>query len=113
MVSKPQASQDILNTIEEQFTLSGETLCAITKQFVDDFNLGLSRYNEPMAMMYVRLVRFGSYIELITISPTFVTGALPDGSETGYVRSLFSIPLLPTFCPLSTFLALDLGGTNL
>ncbi|KAF8592467.1 hexokinase [Ramaria rubella] len=76
--SQPEANQHILNSIEEQFCLSDETLCAITQQFVDDFNLGLSRYNEAMAMI-----------------PTFVTGPPPDGSETG------------------TFLALDLGGTNL
>jgi hexokinase len=86
MASMPQASQDILNGIEEQFTLSDEILCGITKQFVDDFNVGLSQYNEPMAMMYVFLLLLCFFPLNACTSPTFVTGELPDGSEKGYAR---------------------------
>ncbi|OBZ71860.1 Glucokinase [Grifola frondosa] len=71
------ASRNVLDDIEEQFKLDQDELIKITTQFLEDFRLGLSEYNHPMAMI-----------------PTFVTG-VPDGTETG------------------TFLALDLGGTNL
>ncbi|RPD62046.1 hypothetical protein L226DRAFT_77182 [Lentinus tigrinus ALCF2SS1-7] len=73
----PDDARRILDEIEDQFRLPKEDLMRITSQFLEDFALGLSEYNHPMAMI-----------------PTFVTG-VPDGSETG------------------TFLALDLGGTNL
>ncbi|KAH9962411.1 hexokinase-domain-containing protein [Russula dissimulans] len=67
----------VLADIEQQFSLDQDTLLSITSHFHKLFNLGLSEYGHPMAMI-----------------PTFVTG-VPDGTETG------------------TFLALDLGGTNL
>ena len=43
----------MLDTIEKQFQLSGEKLQAITRRFIEDFNVGLSKYNEAMAMMFV------------------------------------------------------------
>ncbi|KAI0260937.1 hypothetical protein BC834DRAFT_898112 [Gloeopeniophorella convolvens] len=67
----------LLADIEQQFTLDEEALVSITEHFHELFNVGLSEYGHPMAMI-----------------PTFVTG-VPNGTETG------------------TFLALDLGGTNL
>lgn len=67
----------ILADIEQQFTLDEDVLKPITLHFHELFNLGLSEYGHPMAMI-----------------PTFVSG-VPDGTETG------------------TFLALDLGGTNM
>jgi len=67
----------LLADIEQQFTLDEDVLISITLHFHKLFNLGLSEYGHPMAMI-----------------PSFVTG-VPDGTETG------------------TFLALDLGGTNL
>lgn len=73
----PDKISSLLADIEQQFTLDGDVLISITSHFHKLFNLGLSEYNHPMAMI-----------------PTFVTG-VPDGTETG------------------TFLALDLGGTNL
>ncbi|OSD01800.1 hexokinase [Trametes coccinea BRFM310] len=75
--ASPDVARRILDDIEAQFRLSKDDLVRITTQFLEDFALGLSEYNHPMAMI-----------------PTFVTG-VPNGSETG------------------TFLALDLGGTNL
>ncbi|KAI0685988.1 hexokinase [Cytidiella melzeri] len=75
--SSKDASRDVFDSIESQFRLSEDKLHEIVEQFLEDFRLGLSEYNHPMAMI-----------------PTFVTG-VPNGSETG------------------TFLALDLGGTNL
>lgn len=43
----------VLESIEELFDLGKDRLHAITRKFVEDFNHGLSRYNEPMAMMCV------------------------------------------------------------
>ncbi|TBU50506.1 hexokinase-domain-containing protein [Dichomitus squalens] len=76
-VASPEDGRRVLEQIEQQFRLSQDDLTRITSKFLEDFELGLSEYNHPMAMI-----------------PTFVTG-VPDGTEIG------------------TFLALDLGGTNL
>ncbi|KAF8897142.1 hexokinase [Infundibulicybe gibba] len=78
-----QDEQRVLDDIHRRFQLDSESLVGLTKAFVDEFRIGLQSYGQPMAMI-----------------PTFVTG-VPDGTETGQA---------PT--PL-TFLALDLGGTNL
>lgn len=59
------AARKIFDDIEAQFQLGQDALIKITEQFLEDFRLGLSEYNQPMAMI-----------------PTFVTG-VPDGSETG------------------------------
>ncbi|CAL1702029.1 unnamed protein product [Somion occarium] len=95
--STEDSARQILDAIESQFQLSDDALVRITDQFLKDFRLGLSEYNHPMAMI-----------------PTFVTG-VPNGSETGikvpagYIASIMFFALLA----LRTFLALDLGGTNL
>lgn len=47
------APRQILDAIDAQFQLDDEKLHAIVNQFLDDFRLGLSEYNHPMAMMYV------------------------------------------------------------
>ncbi|KZS97717.1 hypothetical protein SISNIDRAFT_405509 [Sistotremastrum niveocremeum HHB9708] len=73
----PPAKQAVLDQIASGFKLSQTKLHEITQRFLEEYALGLSAYNHPLAMI-----------------PTYVTG-VPDGSETG------------------TFLALDLGGTNL
>ncbi|KAI0253152.1 hexokinase-domain-containing protein [Lactifluus subvellereus] len=73
----PDSINSLLADIDQQFTLDENALVSITSHFHNLFNLGLTEYGHPMAMI-----------------PTFVTG-VPDGTETG------------------TFLALDLGGTNL
>ncbi|VDC06234.1 unnamed protein product [Peniophora sp. CBMAI 1063] len=75
--AQPDKIKAHLDDIEQQFYLNEDELKTITKQFLLDFNKGLSEYGQAMAMI-----------------PTFVRG-VPDGTETG------------------TFLALDLGGTNL
>lgn len=75
--AQPHKIKSLLADIEQQFALDQDVLISITSHFHKLFNLGLSDYGHPMAMV-----------------PTFVTG-VPDGTETG------------------TFLALDLGGTNL
>jgi len=72
-----QNAQTVFDVIEDQFTLQPDPLVELTKAFINEFKIGLTNYNQPMAMI-----------------PTFVTG-VPNGTETG------------------TFLALDLGGTNL
>jgi len=73
----PHATLEVLSKIENEFALNDAKLHAILDRFVVDFETGLSKYGEGMAMV-----------------PTYVTG-VPTGKETG------------------TFLALDLGGTNL
>lgn len=76
----------LLSDIEEQFTLDEHALISITSHFHKLFNLGLSEYGHPMAMMYVFTqhsalcpshLKFHRYC-----SPTFVTG-VPDGTEMG------------------------------
>ena len=47
----PDATRIHLDHIEQQFSLTDEKLIDITRQFVEDFALGLSKYNEAMAMM--------------------------------------------------------------
>lgn len=47
------AQQSHLEGVERQFHLSDDRLLDITRQFVDDFRLGLSEYNHAMAMMWV------------------------------------------------------------
>jgi len=74
----------VLSDIEEQFTLDEQALISITSHFHKLFNLGLSEYGHPMAMMYV-FMQPRPCVPLTsrsTGSPTFVTG-VPDGTETG------------------------------
>lgn len=47
----PDATRSYLEGIEKQFHLTDEQLLAITRQFVDDFKMGLGEYNKAMAMM--------------------------------------------------------------
>ena len=51
--SSPDVTRRILDEIEDQFRLPKDDLIRITSQFLEDFALGLSEYNHPMAMMYV------------------------------------------------------------
>ena len=46
----------ILEQIEQQFRLGKDDLMRITSKFLEDFELGLSEYNQPMAMMYAGFV---------------------------------------------------------
>ena len=73
----------LLSDIEEQFTLDEHALISITSHFHKLFNLGLSEYGHPMAMMYVFAQPTRAPLTSnSTDSPTFVTG-VPDGTETG------------------------------
>jgi hypothetical protein len=75
----------LLSDIEEQFSLDEHALISITSHFHKLFNLGLSEYGHPMAMMYVftrNLAPCAPLTSSSTGSPTFVTG-VPDGTETG------------------------------
>ncbi|KAF5393911.1 hypothetical protein D9757_000352 [Collybiopsis confluens] len=90
--------QHVLDDIDIQLTLEPALLKDLTKAFLEEFNLGLGKYNEPMAMV----------TEInICCRPSFVTG-VPDGTETGPEQLVISAGWIG-----STFLALDLGGTNL
>jgi len=44
----PQAVFDLL---ERQISLKEDSLVSLTHAFLDEFKLGLSSYNHPMAMM--------------------------------------------------------------
>jgi len=46
-------AQRLFDDIEEQFTLSTESLVDLTKAFLDEIARGLGEYNHPMAMMCV------------------------------------------------------------
>jgi hypothetical protein len=47
----------LLSDIEEQFALDEHALVSITSHFHKLFNLGLSEYGHPMAMMYVVIMQ--------------------------------------------------------
>lgn len=49
--STPDTAKQILDSIEAQFQLAADDLITITNQFLEDFRVGLSEYNRPMAMM--------------------------------------------------------------
>jgi len=61
----PVAVLTKLGELEHGFVINDELLDKILDQFVKDFDVGLSKYGEGMAMV-----------------PTFVTG-VPHGKETG------------------------------
>lgn len=54
MHANPANFKAILDDIEQQFDLDQHALDVITNKFLEDFNTGLGKYGEPMAMMYVR-----------------------------------------------------------
>lgn len=78
----PDKISSLIADIEQQFTLDGDVLISITSHFHKLFNLGLSEYGHPMAMMYVSTLRIVCLPLMSYPSPTFVTG-VPDGTETG------------------------------
>ena len=47
----------LLDNIEAQFQLDDDALHTITKQFLEDFRVGLGEYGHAMAMMCVHLKR--------------------------------------------------------
>jgi hexokinase len=51
--ASPDAARKIFDDIESQFQLDEDALIKITEQYLEDFRLGLSEYNHPMAMMCV------------------------------------------------------------
>lgn len=53
MHAKPANFKAILDDIEQHFDLDQHALDVITNKFLEDFNTGLGKYGEPMAMMYV------------------------------------------------------------
>lgn len=105
-----QSQQDVLDTIRTQFTLSEDTLLHITQVFLREAAEGLATYGQPMAMMYVLIV--AAY-------QTRVNGPQSDVRQVSSrrFRDRVCLAYLPRAAmlmqPNSTFLALDLGGTNL
>jgi hypothetical protein len=49
--ANPHKTNSLLVDIEQQFTLDQDVLIAITSQFHKLFNVGLSDYGHPMAMV--------------------------------------------------------------
>jgi hexokinase len=103
----------LLADIEEQFTLDEDVLISITLHFHKLFNLGLSEYGHPMAMMYA----YTLYILVLFIhkgSQSFIRHW--RSRWYGDRVMLDHASLVMCMCNIgygSTFLALDLGGTNL
>lgn len=44
-------SQTVFDVLERQISLKEDTLVSLTKAFLEEFDLGLSNYNQAMAMM--------------------------------------------------------------
>jgi hypothetical protein len=44
-------SQTVFDVLEQQISLKEDSLVSLTKAFLEEFNLGLSNYNQAMAMM--------------------------------------------------------------
>ena len=43
--------QEVFDTIEDQFTLQPDSLVELTKAFLEEVTIGLTNYNQAMAMM--------------------------------------------------------------
>jgi hypothetical protein len=67
------AKQKAIDDVKAQLTISHEQLHTITQQFLNEFALGLTAYNHPMAM-----IREHAYIPLST--PLTQSSELCDGS---------------------------------
>lgn len=107
--------QDVLDLIDRQFAFTPEKLVTITKGFLEEMERGLNEYGKPMAMMFVP-VHHGPKSFLIlhppTVPPSFVVSLMAQ--KLGTCSTLCDcFRLRRTDTTLSTFLALDLGGTNL
>lgn len=104
-----QSQQDILNTVHAQFTLSEDILLNLTKTFLREAAQGLASYGHSMAMMYVLI---------IVADQTCIESSQSDVRQVSsrWFRDWVCLPHLPRamlILVISTFLALDLGGTNL
>lgn len=91
----PEVILTRLSELEKSFLIDDDLLNKILDHFITEFGIGLGKYGEPMAMV-----------------PTYVTG-VPTGKEIGLVLPLHSDLASHTDVYDRTFLALDLGGTNL
>lgn len=101
--------QHIFDQIDRQFQLSQETLVELSKAFLREFSAGLGEYNHPMAMMYV------TWISVFTTSDTFKPYVCDRRSRwhRNWVSFFDLHNKSETNIELRTFLALDLGGTNM
>lgn len=52
--SDREDGREIFDQIDAQFQLDDARLASITQEFLADMHVGLSKYNHPMAMMYVQ-----------------------------------------------------------
>lgn len=105
-----QSQHDVSDTIRAQFTLSEDTLLNITKTFLREADEGLASYGHAMAMMYVV---FMSVDQARTNSPQSDIRLLSPRRFRNRVRPTYLNRAAMLMRPHSTFLALDLGGTNL
>lgn len=101
-------AQKVIDDIDQQFQLGPEKLTDLTNAFLEEFALGLGEYKRPMAMMSV----CGSSI--FTALTILQSNLCHRGSRWHGKRVCYpTIPFGSCSYSPSTFLALDLGGTNL
>ena len=119
--SQPDTASNILDAIELQFKLDDVALTRITARFLQEVSDGLSEYGQAMAVMYVQLccilpfqVVHAFLRDLVQLLSLLCHRARRRGQSSTFPQS--PTPM-HTFSPSpsipSTFLALDLGGTNL
>lgn len=104
-----QSQQDVLSTLHAQFTVSADSLRNLTETFLREAAEGLATYGQSMAMMYVLL---------IAADQTCINSSQSDLRQASprWFRDRVCLAYLPYAILIqtnSTFLALDLGGTNL
>ena len=102
--------QEVFDFIDDQFTLKPDSLVELTKTFLDEVKTGLTNYNQAMAMMcafilFTKTLSLTCFQSLICYrcSQWFRNWVCCKHQSKYYFLIIHS----------STFLALDLGGTNL
>ena len=103
-------AQEVFDILEDQFTLQPDFLVELTKAFLDEVKIGLTNYNQAMAMMCA-FITFTKTLSLTCFqSHICYRRSRWLGDWVCYIR-----PCLEYFLIIrsSTFLAVDLGGTNL
>lgn len=107
-----QNAQTVFDVIEDQFTLQPDPLVELTKAFINEFKIGLANYNQPMAMMYAAIFFTKHNTDLIPVP--HLLQVFPMVQRQGTVTNPFMCQIWSNNAIYpSTFLALDLGGTNL
>lgn len=112
-----QSPQEVFDVIDSQFTLHPDSLIELTKAFLDEVKIGLTNYNCAMAMMSA-FIFWTTTLSLTCVFQSYICNRCSrwhrDRVCYKIIRpSLEYFLMISFFFILSTFLALDLGGTNL